>query len=799
MKLTLPWLKEHLATSADVQTIADKLTALGLEVEAIVDPGAALLGFQVAEIVEAGRHPQADRLSALKVRSASGIHSVVCGAPNVRQGLRGILATPGLKIPATGETLTKANIRGVASEGMMCSWRELGLGDEHDGIIDLPGSPEIGQPAAVALGIEGPVLELKITPDRADCFGIAGIARDLAAAGLGELRSRDFTAVLPTTDARTRTTFAFAPGNERACPLFVSRTIRGLRNGKSPDWLARRLTAIGLRPISALVDLTNYLTFDLCRPLHVFDRNKLQGDLVLREANGGETFAGLDGKTHALSAGMTVICDDTGVVSLAGVVGGVSTSCDETTTDVVLEIALFDPLRTAATGRTLGIDSDARTRFERGLDPELVLPATEFASRLILDLCGGQAGPVQVTGAVPESHATIDFHTAQVARLAGITVEQDEIETGLAALGFAVDGGPDRYRLIVPSWRHDVTNEACIVEEITRLHGYDHIPPVSVARRAAIAGPVATLDQRRRSDVRRLAAARGLVEAVTWSFMPQAQAKRFGAVDPILLQNPIHADLAALRPSLLPNLLDAVRRNVDRGADAGSLFEVGPRFVEPVPGKQCWTVAGLRFGQFRGRHWAEPARTVDLFDAKADVLALLAAAGAKIETAQVSADAPDWFHPGRSGRIRLGPQVLASFGELHPAILADAGIDLPVVGFEFDLDSLPKARTKAGRNKGALAASPYPPVERDFAFLVAEAVTVDMILKAVRQAEKQLVRDISVFDVYRGAALGADRKSVALSVRLQSQERTLDDPTIEAVSQRIVANVVKATAASLRG
>jgi phenylalanyl-tRNA synthetase beta chain len=798
MKLTLPWLKEHLDTDADVETIAKKLTDLGLEVEAVTDPGAALEGFRVAEIVEAERHPQADRLWALKVRSAEGMLSVVCGAPNARAGLRGILARPGQVVPATGVTLTKAEIRGVPSEGMMCSWRELGLGEDHDGIIDLPDAPEVGTPAVAALGIEGPVIELKVTPDRADCFGVNGIARDLAAAGLGRLKSRDFSPVPPATDAVTRTRLDFAPGNEGACPLFVSRTIRGVRNGPSPDWLQRRLTAIGLRPISALVDITNYLTFDLDRPLHVFDRNKLKGSLTLRAAEGGETLQGLDGKTHTLSPGMTVICDDTGVVSLAGVVGGESTSCDGNTTDVVLEVALFDPLRTAETGRRLGIDSDARARFERGIDPELVLPSTEFATRLILDLCGGRPGPVEVAGKVPAAKGRIAFHTAQIARLAGITVERDEMEAGLKALGFGLEGGPDLYEISIPSWRHDVATEACIVEEVARLHGYDHIPPVSVPRMASVSALVLTPEQRRRSDVRRLAAARGLLEAVTWSFMPEGLARRFGAEQPILLQNPIHADLAALRPSILPNLLDAVRRNADRGFRAGGMFEVGPRFVEAAPGRQSWTCAGLRFGALRGRHWAEPARDVDVFDIKADVLALLAVAGAKVDTAQISTDAPDWYHPGRSGRVRLGPQALASFGEIHPAILAEIGIDLPVVAFEFDLDSLPKPRAKAGRNKGALQASPFQAVERDFAFVVDEAVTVDAILKAIRQAEKQLVREVSVFDIYRGPSLGEGRKSVAVGVRLQSQDRTLTDASIDAVAQKIVAQVAKATGATLR-
>jgi phenylalanyl-tRNA synthetase beta chain len=798
MKFTLPWLKEHLETTAAVEEIAAKLTALGLEVEEVADPGRALAGFTVAKVLEAEPHPHADRLKLCTVATKDGIRRIVCGAPNARAGLWGILATEGLVIPATGEVLKRAVIRGVESQGMLCSARELGLGDDHSGIIELePEGLEVGMPAVRALGLEGPVLTLKLTPDRADCYGVAGIARDLAAAGLGRLRSRDFRPVPSVGPPGPAIRLDFPDGEEKACPLFVGRIVRGVRNGPSPAWLRHRLEAIGVRPISALVDITNYVTFDLGRPLHVFDADKLRGDLVVRFARPGERLLALDGREYELEPSMTVIADESGAVSLGGIMGGESTGVTEATRNVLLEVALFDPLRTAATGRRLGIESDARTRFERGVDPELVLPATEYATRLILELCGGEPGPAVVAGAVPPRRPPLLFRSAQLQRLAGISLPPDEIRAILEALGFGVEGGPETWRLEIPSWRQDVTSEACIVEELTRLHGFDRIPPVPVERGVAVARPSLTTEQRRRTAVRRAVAAQGLAEAVTWSFVPPAHADLFGGA-PGRMENPLSSELSVLRPSLLPGLLAVAARNLARKREEGAVFELGPRFTGGRPGEQVWAVAGLRWGRAAPRHWAVAERPVDALDAKADALAALAAAGVRVEAVTTAGEPPAWYHPGRAGRLLLGPATLATFGELHPQVLGAFDIDAPVVGFELDLDSLPKPRPRIGKNRPPLEALPYPPVDRDFAFLAPEDLPAQKLLDAVRGADKRLVREVRLFDVYTGKGLPAGTKSLAVAVRLQSPERTLTEAEIETVARKIVAAAEKACGAQLR-
>ena len=799
MKFTLPWLKEHLETDASLDALCERLTMLGLEVEGVTDPGADLAAFSVAYVREARQHPNADRLRLCTVETRHGVFEVVCGAPNARTGMKAVFAPEGSVIPISGEILKKATIRGVASVGMLCSMRELKLGDEHDGIIELPAEAEVGTPAVKALGLEGPVIEIKLTPDRSDCFGVAGIARDLAAAGLGRLRARDFTAVPGQGPAGPAIRLDFPAGEAKACPLFVGRVIRGVRNGPSPAWLRNRLKAIGLRPISALVDVTNYLTFDLCRPLHVFDAGKLAGDLTLRFARLGEELHALDGKTYRLDDGITVIADATGPVSLGGIMGGEGTGVTDDTTDVVLEVALFDPLRTAATGRRLGIESDARTRFERGLDPQLVLPATEYATRLILELCGGTAGPAVVAGTVPGPLPAVRFRRPRLERLAGIDLEPPEIERLLAGLGFGLAGGPEEWRVQPPSWRHDVTTEACVVEELARLHGFDRIPPTPVTRGAPVGAGVLTPAQRRRAAVRRAVADLGYAEAVTWSFIPPEHARAIGSGAPILKRNPLNAELSAMRPSLLANLVAAVTRNLARKQDNGALFEIGPRFTGSQPGDQAISAAGIRFGNAAGRGWTQRPRPVDAYDAKADATAALVAAGLRPDQLQVSTDAPAWFHPGRSGRLGLGPLKLASFGELHPSVLKALDIDVPVVGFELDLDVLPKPRAKAGRTRPALESWPYPPVDRDFAFIVDEAVTADALLKAVRQAEKKLIRDIRVFDVYRGQGVEPGRKSLAIALRFQSRDRTLTEAEIEPIAKRIVEAAAKGVGAALRG
>jgi phenylalanyl-tRNA synthetase beta chain len=798
MKLTLPWLKEHLETTASLEVICEKLTALGLEVEGVTDPAADLAAFTVAYVREARQHPNADRLRLCTVETSQGVVEVVCGAPNARTGMKGVFASIGAVIPASGEALKKAAIRGVTSNGMLCSARELRLGEDHEGIIELPEEAEVGAPAAQALGLEGAVIEIKLTPDRADCFGVNGIARDLAAAGLGRLHVRDFSAVPSEGPVGPSIRLDFPAGEERACPLFLGRIIRGVRNGESPVWLRNRLKAIGLRPISALVDITNYVTFDLCRPLHVFDAAKLQGDLTLRFAREGEELVALDGKTYRLDPEMTVIADPSGAVSLGGIMGGEGTGVTGATTDVLLEVALFDPVRTAATGRKLGIESDARARFERGLDPALVHSATEHATRLIMQICGGTAGPIVTAGHPPAGPEPMRFRRSALPRLAGISLEAHEVESLLPHLGFLIEGGPELYSVTPPTWRHDVTTEACIVEELARLVGFDRIPPVSLERQAPAAYGVLTAEQRRRGAIRRAVASQGLAEAVTYSFIPSEQARLFGSDTPILMRNPLSADLSAMRPSLLPNLVAAAKRNHDRKQAYGGLFEIGPRYTGSAPGQQATGLAGLRFGMAGPRSWAERERPVDALDAKADALAALVTAGFRPEQVQAATDGlPAWYHPGRAGQIVQGNRPLATFGELHPDVLAAYDITFPVVGFEADLEAL-AVKPRATKARPPLEPLPFPPVDRDFAFLVDAAVPAAKLTDAVRGVERKLVREVRLFDLYEGKGVPEGKRSLAVAVRLQAGDHTLTEAEIEHVAKRIVAAVEKDTGASLR-
>ncbi len=800
MKFTLPWLREHLATDADATAIAHTLTMIGLEVEALEDPAARLAPFTVAYVEACEPHPNADRLKLCTVRTRHGTFRVVCGAPNARAGIYGIFAPEGAVIPATGQVLKRAVIRGVESCGMLCSAHELGVGEDHSGIIELEGTWEIGTPAAVALGLEGPVFDVAVTPNRADCFGVQGIARDLGAAGLGTFRPREIHDVPSVGRPGPAIHRAFPAGEEEvACPVFVGRIIRGVQNRPSPAWLQRRLRAVGLRPISALVDITNYVMFDLCRPLHVFDAAKIRGDLVLRYARRGERLVALDGRTYELEDGDIVICDDTGPISLAGIMGGESTGVTEETTDVLLEVAIFDPVRIARTGRRLGLESDARTRFERGLDPAMVMPGCEYATRLILELCGGEPGPAVVAGRVPQERRAFDFRTSQLPRLGGISLEPAEIERILRALGFELVGGPEVYRITVPSWRRDVEGEACIVEELTRIHGFDRIPPVPVTRVEAVSPVRLTPAQRLRADARRAAAAQGLLEAVTWSFIPAEHAERFGAPQPVRLRNPISAELDALRPSLLPGLLQAAARNLARKHERGALFELGPRFLEGRPGAQRTTLAGLRFGDFAPRHWSEPKRPVDALDAKSDLYAILRDLGVRTEALSVRREAPAWYHPGRSAVVALGQRVLAAFGEIHPLILERFEIEVPVCAFEFDLEDLPQPKARKGRTRPPLEPLPYPPAERDFAFLVDQSVAAGELLEVVRRAGGRLVREVRLFDVYAGKGVPAGKKSLAVAVRLQAPDRTLTEAEIERVATHIVEEAARRLGAVLRG
>ncbi|MDR3436965.1 phenylalanine--tRNA ligase subunit beta [Telmatospirillum sp.] len=797
MKFTLSWLKRHLDTTASVESISERLTMLGLEVESLEDPAARLSGFVTGHVLEAGKHPNADRLQLCKVSIGRETLQVVCGAPNARAGLKVVVATPGVVVPATGEALKKGNVRGVESQAMMCSWRELMLGEDHSGIIELPADTPVGEPLTKVLSFD-PVIDVAITPNRADCLGVRGIARDLAAVGVGKLKALTVEPVKSGFPSPVGVSLSFPPSAAAACPLFAGRTIRGVQNGESPVWLKNWLTAVGLRPISALVDITNYFTIDLNRPLHVFDIAKLSGNIEARLARPGETLAALNGKTYTLDDQMTVLADSAGVQSLGGVIGGEPTGVTAQTTDVFLETALFDPMRTAATGRKLAIDSDARYRFERGVDPAFVISGMELATRMIIEVCGGEASEPVVVGQLPVDDRSIVFRPHRVALLGGVTVEEAEMVATLEALGCRVTKAGDSYAVVPPSWRADLTGEHDLVEEVIRIHGYGHIPALSMPR-PAVVRPVLTQQQRQTNWVRRGLAARGLVETVTWSFLPSAVAELFGGGKAELkLANPISADLDALRPSVLANLVLAAGRNADRGFKDLALFEVGPEFNGDQPGEQRLVAGGLRTGRAIGRHWAEQARPVDAFDAKADAVGAIAAAGGPADGLQVVAEAPAWYHPGRSGSLKLGPKVIAAFGEIHPRVLATLGIKGVVVAFELFLDAVPLPKVRATKAKPLLKASPFHAIERDFAFIVDRTVSAEAVLRAAKGADKTLISDVLLFDLYEGPHVGDDKKSLAIQVTLQPTERTPTDAEIEAIANKVVAAVGKATGGVLR-
>ena len=802
MKLTLGWLKRHLDTEASLEEIAERLTAVGLEVEAVVDRAAALAAFVSARVVEARPHPNADRLKLCIVDNGRERVQVVCGAPNARAGMIGAFAAAGTTIPGTGLHLKKARIRGEESNGMLCSEREAGLSDEHEGIIELPADTPLGVPLAEVLGRDDPVIDLGITPNRQDCLGVRGIARDLAAAGMGTLKPLAIEPVAGAFASPIDVVLA-AEGVEPApCPLFVGRYIRGVTNGPSPQWLQDRLAAIGLRPISALVDVTNFYTFDVGRPLHVFDADKVVGDIQVRLSARGEKLLALDGREYTTDDAVTVIADDAGVLGFGGVIGGEPSGCTGATTNVFVEAAMFDPIRTAATGRKLQIESDARYRFERGVDPDFVTAGMELATRTVLELCGGEASDLVVAGTLPDWRREVALKPDRVRSLAGVDVPREEIECILAALGFATAGGGNgKLRVAVPSWRADIDGEADLVEEVVRIKGYDAIPPLPVPRAVAVARPVLSPAQRRRATVRRTLAARGLIEAVTFSFAARDAVELFGGVDErLVLANPISSGLDAMRPSLLPNLALAAGRNHDRGAADVALFELGPVYHDDTAQGQSQAAGGIRTGAALARGWRDRARDVDAFDAKADVAAALDACGLAPERAGIVAEAPDWYHPGRAGAFRLGPEkTLAHFGELHPLVLQRLDISVPAVAFELLLDEVPPPRPGGRRGRPGLELVDLPAVERDFAFLVDADVAAADLVAAAWGADRALVAEVSVFDVYSGAGITAGKKSIALSVRLQPTEKTLTEGEIDAVGTAIVQAVTSATGGSLRG
>ncbi len=820
MKFSLSWLKTHLATDASLETIVDTLTQIGLELEGVDNKGAALANFRIVHVREAVQHPNADRLRVCTVDTGSETVTVVCGAPNARSGMKAVLARPGDTVPHDGTVLKIGEIRGVKSMGMLMSAREMGLGDDHAGIVDLPADAPIGAPYAVWAGFDDPIVEIGVTPNRGDCFSVRGVARDLAAAGIGTLIPFAPSPVPPAFEGGPHWDNKFP----EACSWILGRTLRGVKNSPSPKWLQDRLTSIGLRPINALVDITNFFTFDLGRPLHVFDVSKLTGDILTLRRGAGEKMLALNGKEYTLHPDDCAICDEAGVQSIAGVIGGEATGCDEATTEVFVECALFDPVRIALIGRRHQIVSDARQRFERGLDPALMRDAIEAATAMIVALCGGVAGPVVSAGAEPAWQRDATMRFDRIASFGGSDIPADEAVAALERLGFGVRRrDAESVTVAVPSWRNDVAAtialdqhpdldpakaaaaaEGCttiependLIEEVLRLRGLDAVPAVSLPQPGPV--PAATLSprQRRTALARRTLAGQGLAECVTFSFMAATEAAPFGDTpDSLRLSNPIAADLDQLRPTPIATLALAARRNAARGyADLG-LFEVGPAFDAAAPHGQRLVAAGVRSG-YSPRGWNTPAVPVDAMDAKADLWAAMAALEVPLEGLMLTLDAPGFYHPGRSATVRQGPKtIVGRFGELHPRVIAALGLPEPMVAFELDLDAIvdPKKRRKSGPDL-----SQFQPLRRDFAFLVDTGVAADAVLRAAKGAERSLIAGVALFDVYEGDKLPEGKKSLAVEVTFQPKDRTLTDAEIEAACQKVIAAVAKSTGAALR-
>ncbi|WP_421725186.1 phenylalanine--tRNA ligase subunit beta [Bauldia sp.] len=806
MKFTLSWLKEHLDTIATVDGIAHALTMIGLELEEIEDLTRDFAAFRLAKVISAEQHPNADRLKVCLVDPGDGSEvQVVCGAPNARAGMIGVFAPAGVHIPGTGLDLKKGKIRGVESNGMLLSERELGLSDDHEGIVDLPADAPVGTPYAEYAGLDDPVFDIAVTPNRPDALGVAGIARDLAAAGEGNVIDRPVEPVPGDGPCPVKVTLDFGD-TPPLCPAFGLRLVRGVKNGPSPDWLQQRLRSIGLRPINTLVDITNYVTYDRGRPLHVFDAAKVAGDLVIRRARDGEEIVALDGKTYTLDSEICVIADDNGVESIAGIMGGEASGCTEETTDVLIESALWDAMNIAQTGRKLGVISDARFRFERGVDPAFMVPGLELATQMVLDLCGGTPSEVFVAGEVPEPKTVIEFPVSEVRRLAGIDPSMSEVTTILEALGFAcaphrVDG---HITVTVPSWRPDVAIKADLVDEVVRIVGVERVPVTPMTRPPGVLKPVLTPIQVRTRQAKRALAQRGMVEAVTWSFIPSRHAEAFGGGAPeLIIANPIAADMSDMRPSLLPGLLAAAQRNADRGFGDLMLFEVGQIYAGARPEDQNIAAAGIRRGTAGyasgGRNWSGPADPVSVFDAKADALALLDSLGLPQGKVQITTDAPAWFHPGRSGIIRQGPKtVIGAFGELHPKVLDELDVEGPLAGFEIILDAIPAPKVRPTKTRPPLHMSDLQPVRRDFAFVLDRSVEAARVIRAAEGADRKLISGVTVFDLFESAALGIDKKSLAIEVTLQPSEKTLTDEEIEAAAGKVVSAVEKATGGVLR-
>ncbi len=790
MKFSLSWLKAHLDTDASLTEITDKLTDIGLELEGLENPADALKPFRVAKVIEAGPHPNADKLQLLKVDDGSSEPwQVVCGAPNARKDMVGVFGPPGTYIPGSDFTLKPAKIRDVESFGMMCSARELELGEDHDGIIELPAdaAAAVGASYADYAQLDDPVMDIAITPNRQDCMGVRGIARDLAATGIGTIKALSIDPIARSgngPDVRT--------DDSEGCPAFYGCTVSGLSNGTSPDWMQARLKSAGQKPINALVDITNYVMLDHGRPLHVYDVAKLKGGLIARKATVGEKLTALNDKEYVLDETMTVIADDNGAHDIGGIMGGAETGSEETTTEVLIECAYFDPASIAKTGQKLMLTSDARQRFERGVDPAFLDDGIDIATALVLDLCGGTASEVTRAGTPPTEQRTISYDPKQCAALGGIDVAPDKQKSILEALGFAVDGN---WQVTVPTWRRDVEGWQDLVEEVVRIEGLDSVPSTPLPRKAGVAKPTASPEQLAERKARRAAAARGLNETVTWSFISDKEAAPFGGGN-WSLANPISEDLKVMRPSLLPGLIAAAQRNADRGASSIRLFEVGRRYLETT---EHQTIGLVLAGENRMRSWqAGSATKYDAYDAKAEVLAILEAAGAPTDKLMDFAEAGDHYHPGQSGTLRLGPKkILAAYGALHPSVTKALGLKGSAVAAEIFLDAIPVKKAK-GHMREAFAPPTLQSLTRDFAFIVDADLPAGDLVRAVKGADKKLITGARLFDLFEGASVGEGKKSLAVEITLQPTEATLTEEDLKAVSDKVVASAGK-LGAELRG
>jgi phenylalanyl-tRNA synthetase beta chain len=790
MKFSLSWLKAHLDTDASLTEITEKLTAIGLELEGLENPADALRPFRVAKVIEAGPHPNADKLQLLKVDDGSDQPwQVVCGAPNARKDMVGVFGPPGTYIPGSDFTLKPAKIRDVESFGMMCSARELELGDDHDGIIELPAdaAAAVGTSYADYAQLDDPVMDIAITPNRQDCMGVRGIARDLAAAGIGTLKPLEIGSVERSgagPDVRT--------DDPEGCPAFYGCTVTGLTNGTSPDWMQARLKSAGQKPINALVDITNYVMLDHGRPLHVYDVAKLKGGLVARKAKAGEKLTALNDKEYTLDETMTVIADDNGAHDIGGIMGGAETGSEESTTEVLIECAYFDPASIAKTGQKLMLTSDARQRFERGVDPAFLDNGIDIATALVLDLCGGNASDITRAGTPPTDMPTISYDPKQCAALGGIDVAPEKQKSILEALGFSVD---NNWQVTVPTWRRDVEGWQDLVEEVVRIEGLDNVPSTPLPRKAGVAKPTASPEQLAERKARRAAAARGLNETVTWSFISDKEAAPFGG-GTWSLANPISEDLKVMRPSLLPGLIAAAQRNADRGASSMRLFEVGRRYLETT---EHQTIGLVLAGENKARSWqAGSATKYDAFDAKAEVLAILEAAGAPVDKLMDFGEAGDHYHPGQSGTLRLGPKkILAAYGALHPSVTKALGLKGSAVGAEIFLDAIPVKKAK-DHMREAFAPPALQAVTRDFAFIVDADLPAGDLVRAVKGADKKLITGARLFDLFEGDSLGEGKKSLAVEITLQPVEATLTEEDLKAVSDKVVASAGK-LGAELRG